>query len=240
MEDISACTCVHGHLCLSETCAVLRAPSLCLRSAPNPQLLASVGDARLDAMHRSLIRHRRLFLWGAGGSAYNVTMHQLCSRAAALAVKLQPELRRRAEHEPAASRGREPRALQRWECGALLPPHARRLLATGVGRSPEITAARELRRKRGERARYGAGVELASVQMSSGGPGLSAFARANQRNRTPCRSGTKAPRPRIQLHTAGMRARGRRPRPVVVAPAPRTAAAAAAPAVAAAAVAAAR
>ena len=43
--------------------------------------LAAVSSARLQQMHASLLQHRRLFLWGSGGFAFNVTMHELCWRA---------------------------------------------------------------------------------------------------------------------------------------------------------------
>ncbi len=45
-----------------------------------PALLDAVGATRLDQMHSSLLRHRRLFLW-EGGEAYAMTQAALCDRA---------------------------------------------------------------------------------------------------------------------------------------------------------------
>ena len=59
-----------------------------------PAYLQGVGAPRLQALQRGVLRHRRLFLWGDAsdasssspdgreqGSAYQVTMQQLCRRA---------------------------------------------------------------------------------------------------------------------------------------------------------------
>lgn len=47
-----------------------------------PALLDAVPAKRRAALQGALWRYRELFLWrGAGASAYNVTMHELCLRA---------------------------------------------------------------------------------------------------------------------------------------------------------------
>ena len=54
------------------------------------EVLDSMPEDKLQAMHTAALAHRRLLLWGVtdsqapegGGYAYNVTMHELCWRAA--------------------------------------------------------------------------------------------------------------------------------------------------------------
>ena len=43
--------------------------------------LAAIPPGRLASMQTALLNHRQLFLWGAAGCAYNVTLHELCWRA---------------------------------------------------------------------------------------------------------------------------------------------------------------
>ena len=60
-----------------------------------PSLLEGVGSARLLALQRGVLRHRRLFLWSDDsqqGSAYHVTMHQLCRRATRHRTRSEPAL----------------------------------------------------------------------------------------------------------------------------------------------------
>jgi hypothetical protein len=63
-----------------------------------PSYLQAVGTPRLQALQRGVLRHRRLFLWGASddtrghGSAYQVTMQQLCRRATRHRIRSQPAM----------------------------------------------------------------------------------------------------------------------------------------------------
>ena len=62
-----------------------------------PSYLQDVGAPRLQALQRGVLRHRRLFLWGASddteqGSAYQVTMQQLCRRATRHRIRSEPAM----------------------------------------------------------------------------------------------------------------------------------------------------
>lgn len=83
--------------------SILGVPKPALRFLPTT--LAATPDAALEQKQRMLWRFRKLLLWpSAGGLAYDVTLHEVCLRAAALA-------RRRG-------------AAWGWDCAPLLPPSA--------------------------------------------------------------------------------------------------------------------